>query len=262
MSKRDEAETPAPRRKRRTAEEARRAILDAAALRLTEEGPDGLKLQAIAQDVGISHSAILHHFGSREKLLEELRTDGFEGLARELKERLQRPDEVDSILGFFEKIAVSLGSSVRGRLFVWQVLTGYAPERASVGEAVLGADGAGGLLDGLAQRLHALRAEEAEARGLAEPSLDESRRIMALSACLMIGEATAGHVMLRSSRLGQDPETREAFQAWLPVQLARLATPGPGPTTAPPLRTEGDTAPRATDATESPDPGREAGPGP
>src|SRR5690606_8080594 len=63
---------PPAKRVRRTAEEARRLILDAAEERLARQGPEGLRLQDIARDVGISHPAILHHFESREGLVRAL----------------------------------------------------------------------------------------------------------------------------------------------------------------------------------------------
>src|SRR5687767_8641945 len=55
---------------RRTAEDARTAILDATERRLVEHGPSGIRLQDVAADVGVSHPTILHHFGSRERLVE------------------------------------------------------------------------------------------------------------------------------------------------------------------------------------------------
>ena len=58
-----------PKRVRRTAEEAKMMILDAAERRLRELGPAGIKLQELAADVGVSHPAILHHFGSRDRLV-------------------------------------------------------------------------------------------------------------------------------------------------------------------------------------------------
>jgi len=61
--------TTRPPRVRRTAEEARERILEAAGLRLHAEGPAGLRLQEIAADVGVSHPTVLHHFGSREVLV-------------------------------------------------------------------------------------------------------------------------------------------------------------------------------------------------
>ncbi len=47
----------------------RAAILDAAQKRLARLGADGLRLQDIARDVGVSHPTILHHFGSRDGLI-------------------------------------------------------------------------------------------------------------------------------------------------------------------------------------------------
>ena len=61
---------PKPKRIRRTASEAKSMILDAAEKRLREFGPAGIKLQELAADVGVSHPAILHHFGSRDDLVE------------------------------------------------------------------------------------------------------------------------------------------------------------------------------------------------
>ena len=72
-----------PRRRRRTAEVARREILDAAKQRLMEGGPDNVRLKLIGEDVGLSHSSILHHFGSRDGLMEELRNDAFGALAKD-----------------------------------------------------------------------------------------------------------------------------------------------------------------------------------
>src|SRR3954468_15791630 len=63
---------PSIRRQRRTPEEARRLILEAAQDLLARTGPDGLRLQEIAAAAGISHPLILHHFGSREGLVRAL----------------------------------------------------------------------------------------------------------------------------------------------------------------------------------------------
>src|SRR5437764_12938817 len=56
-------------RVRRSAAEARDLILEAAEKRLIEGGPEALRLQELARDLGISHPLILHHFGSREGLI-------------------------------------------------------------------------------------------------------------------------------------------------------------------------------------------------
>src|SRR6187455_592631 len=82
----------APRR-RRTAEQARDEILDAAEKRLRERGPDAIRLQEIAGDVGISHPAVLHHFGSREGLVAAVTERVMGKLERELLEVMVRGTE-------------------------------------------------------------------------------------------------------------------------------------------------------------------------
>lgn len=216
---------PAPKRKRRTAASARREILDAAKLRLMNEGPDGLRLKVIAADVGISHSSIIHHFGSRDGLLKELRDDAFDALARDLKKRMAEPSVGDPSIDFFEKLASTLGEQGYGRLLAWQLMSGNLPIRASIGMTVLGPDGSGGLLDGLSKMLHAMRGERARSHDQPIPLLDETRTIVAMCACTVLGEAIAGDVMVRSAGLGRTPEDRKRFRAWFAKEAERMVFP-------------------------------------
>src|SRR5437016_12760729 len=73
-----------PRRVRRTPEEAKRLILETAQALVARTGPQGLRLQDIAAEAGISHPLILHHFGSRAGLVRALTREA----AAELKDRL------------------------------------------------------------------------------------------------------------------------------------------------------------------------------
>ncbi len=72
---------PASTRRRNLAE-TRGAILDAAERRLIDGGPDAVRLEKIAADAGVSHPAILHHFGSREGLVEAIVLNGLKGFRR------------------------------------------------------------------------------------------------------------------------------------------------------------------------------------
>jgi TetR/AcrR family transcriptional regulator, repressor for neighboring sulfatase len=72
------------KRRRRTPEEARRLILEAAQALIARTGPEGLRLQDIAAAAGISHPLILHHFGSREGLVRALTRQA----AAELRDKL------------------------------------------------------------------------------------------------------------------------------------------------------------------------------
>src|SRR5215471_15060903 len=59
-------------RVRRTVEEAREAILAAAEHRLIASGPDAVRVQTVARDVGITDAAVHYHFGNREGLIDAL----------------------------------------------------------------------------------------------------------------------------------------------------------------------------------------------
>src|SRR6266481_6364598 len=61
------------KRIRRTPEAAKLSNLEAAERRLIEEGPDGVRVQHIAADLGITGAALHYHFGSRETLIDAVR---------------------------------------------------------------------------------------------------------------------------------------------------------------------------------------------
>jgi AcrR family transcriptional regulator len=63
---------PAPPPEERKGLRTRSAILDAAARRFRTAGFDGTTLADIADDLGITRSAVLHHFTSKAALLEEI----------------------------------------------------------------------------------------------------------------------------------------------------------------------------------------------
>src|SRR5690349_20819785 len=82
--------TSKPRRRiRRTAVDARNAILDAAERRLVEAGPNGIRLQELAADVGVSHPTVLHHFGNREALIDAVVARTLQTLQAGLLETVQ-----------------------------------------------------------------------------------------------------------------------------------------------------------------------------
>uniref|UniRef100_A0AAU2UXQ4 TetR/AcrR family transcriptional regulator n=1 Tax=Streptomyces sp. NBC_00003 TaxID=2903608 RepID=A0AAU2UXQ4_9ACTN len=59
-------------RVRRTPDEAKRLILEAAGRLLATGGPAAVQVRAVAAEVGVSDAAVNHHFGTREQLLSAL----------------------------------------------------------------------------------------------------------------------------------------------------------------------------------------------
>jgi len=191
---------PASRR-RRTAEESRLRILEAAQKRLTESGPEGLRLQELAADLGLSHPAILHHFGSREGLLTALAVHGARRLNEELERRI-RAGAVD--MGeILELTAETLASRGQARLLAWLALSGRqaAPEGP-------------GLLQDLATLSHASRSAHHAAQGRSEPPYEDTVFAILLVALALFGDALIGDLLRASAGL----EGRAAagrFRAWL-----------------------------------------------
>src|SRR5580692_9902823 len=56
------------RRRRRSATEARGEALVSARKLLLQRGPEGVTLMAVADDLGMTHGNLIHHFGSADEL--------------------------------------------------------------------------------------------------------------------------------------------------------------------------------------------------
>lgn len=196
-------------RKRRTAEEARRVILDAAERRLTEVGPAGLRLAEVAADVGVSHPAILHHFGSREALIDAVIERAIESLELELVEIIAaQPGDVQTT-EVLDKVFAVFATDGQARLLAWLLLSGGFDQ---------GPMDEGGTLHKVAQAVHARRVQR-------DPSsasrFEDTQFTVLLAALALFGEAIAGKVMRRSAGLGQDGEAASRYREWLAELLLR-----------------------------------------
>jgi AcrR family transcriptional regulator len=114
-------------RKRRTSDEAREAILDAAEGMLREVGPGGIRLQEVAKEVGVSHPTVLHHFGSREGLLQAVVERALRSVQEGLFEAVQEVDDTKGVSAMIDAVAQRLKEDGRARTFLWLALAGYGP---------------------------------------------------------------------------------------------------------------------------------------
>ncbi|HET9649701.1 MAG TPA: TetR/AcrR family transcriptional regulator [Microlunatus sp.] len=71
----------------------RQEILDAAIVVFARRGADRTSLRAIAQEVGVTHAALIHHFGTLERLLVEVYNES----ARRLEGEAQGGDHVSPV---------------------------------------------------------------------------------------------------------------------------------------------------------------------
>ena len=170
------------RRLRRSAEEARLLILDAAEKRLEESGPGGLRLQEIARDAGISHSTILHHFGSREALVEAVVGRALERVQRDVAGAFTNADFApQDAARLLHGIGRRMGRG-HARLIAWLALEG--------GRQV----DPGHILRAMADVMHARRIGEHGAGARA----DDTRFIVVLTAFVILAEG-----IVRAARVGE-----------------------------------------------------------
>lgn len=124
-------------RRRRSADEARGEALAAARKLLIEGGPEAVTLKAVADELGVSHTNILHHFGTAAELESELMSamvrdlaGALMSVAAHLRSDAGAPRAlVDMVFDAFDK-----GGA--GRLAAWLVLSGNIDHLAPVRDAV------------------------------------------------------------------------------------------------------------------------------
>jgi len=197
--------TQQAKRTRRTPEEARRLILKAAQARLARTGPEGLRLQDIAADAGISHPSILHHFGSREGLVRALTQQAVEDLKQTLVEALTSSASA-STEALLDQVFNAFRNGLAQRL-AW--LATVDPEGSQGGNAQV--------MRQIIDVAHARRQASA-LPGTTIPREDTEAQVH-LVAAAAFGDAMFGAQLRRSA--GQQPGSAadRRFRAWLATLL-------------------------------------------
>lgn len=197
------ARTSPPKRKRRSAEEAQRQILDAAEALLAKVGPDGIRLEEVARSVGVSHPTVLHHFGSREALIEAVVDRSMQALEAELVTALEMRDIGEpEVVELIERVSRTIGKPANARLFAWLLLSGHAQANGNR------------QLRTIAQAAHALRVSE-RTKDRPEPEWEDTLHTLLLLALALFGEALAGESLRQSAGLGKNAAAAKRFRKWL-----------------------------------------------
>lgn len=128
--------TPA-RRVRRTPEEARTLALASARRLLLADGPDAITLQAVATDLGMSHTNLLHHFGSAAGLQSELMRQMMSELTAAIESAVMRLRAgKGEVRDFVNIVFDAFDRGGAGRLAAWIILSGEAKRLEPIGEVV------------------------------------------------------------------------------------------------------------------------------
>jgi len=196
-------------RVRRSRDEARSAILEAAAKRLREGGPEAVRVQHVAADVGVTDAAIHHHFGSREGLMRALLRFAGQHLRDELNDILTGWDgDPARLQQVVELIADVYGEQGYARLALWLALSGTE----STGR---------GLFEPLVDVVHRARLRAARERGLPKPRRLDAQHEVAMLNVVLAGEPLFGAPFLRSVGLEDDASSEVQFRRWVVRRWAR-----------------------------------------
>lgn len=181
-------------------------ILDAARKQLVSDGLESITIHGVAREVGITHPAVLHHFGNRGNLLEEVVRSILQEFVSEFIEIFTSSDEQLAVEELTPKAFRILTASHLGRAYAAVAMSGY-------GESM----GSRRLLRSLAHTVHdGLRTTGRLRSGVEVQDVAMTLLLVTSSA---IGFATSGGPLLRS--MGMDVEEQRVpgvpivFEDWL-----------------------------------------------
>lgn len=104
---------------RRTPEEARAVILDAAEKRLGRLGLDGLNVVGVAKEAGLSHASVIHHFGNTAGMRQALDDRMAAALLGDLVQALKTNTEPKEILA---AVFNAMAGAGHAKLLAWRAL--------------------------------------------------------------------------------------------------------------------------------------------
>ena len=166
---------------------------------MAASGPAGLRLQEVAKAAGVSHPTILHHFGSREGLIQALNLRAIEQL------RTVLIDVLKASPGSSENAITPTFAAYRdglARRMVWLMQSGSF----AIGPAGLP------MLDEMVLALQALRER------LAGPDtridIADTRAIVHLTTFAAFGDAILGKRLRRAQSPDEEIAQREKFETW------------------------------------------------
>ena len=123
-------------RVRRTPEQSRTLALASARRLLLSQGPDAITLQGVANDVGMSHTNLIHHFGSVAGLQSELMRQMIGELAITVEAAMTRLRAGEGEIKDFVDVVFDAFGQGGARLAMWMVLSGESQRLDAIADAV------------------------------------------------------------------------------------------------------------------------------
>lgn len=195
------------RKTHRSPEEAKKAILEAAESILVDVGPAGLRLSAVAKKAQMAHPNIIHHFGSRDGLLQALAERVGERatlrITNAIDHALQAPPQ--ERVAAVTKVLETSYQGDEGRAAVWLHLSGAKSSLRSNMEQIVTLS-------------HQLRQSFDPTA-----SKDNTNRLVLLITLALVGEVVSGGEIKDALGFGDSDESRAHFKQWLAEILLTLS---------------------------------------
>lgn len=192
-----------PARKRRSPEETRELILDAAEGLFAERGPDAYSVQDIAKAAAVSRPLVLHYFSQYEEIVESVLRRRNAALAARVLSKLLASDGALDTQTILRSLLEALATPVHAKVLAWAALSGRAGRLAVVKNA-----GLSRIIDAVEQRVSR---DEDDPRGAA-PTRAEIERALIVASAAVIGFATCRSILLPAFGRADDAEGSEYFE--------------------------------------------------
>ncbi|WP_328808678.1 TetR/AcrR family transcriptional regulator [Nonomuraea montanisoli] len=109
-------------RRRRTPEQSREEILDAATDLIARYGPNGVGLRRVADAVGVTHGLVTHYFGTYDALVQAVLRRENERQRERMRERMRADQGVPYSEGMTRVLFETLADERYVRLWAWSML--------------------------------------------------------------------------------------------------------------------------------------------
>lgn len=189
-----------------TPEDARNAILDAAAAIVVKVGPAGLRISEVAKKAGMAHPNLIHHFGSREGMIDALAARvgerATERVAKAISDALSAP--ADDQIAALTRVFDSAYQGDEGLIAVWLHLSGVE-----------------GALKPAMQRIAELSHEFRKSVN-GDADIANTRRLVMLVTLALLGEVISGSGVRDALGFGEEETNRAHFRQWLAGILLKL----------------------------------------
>lgn len=192
-----------PTRKRRSPEETRELILDAAEGLFVEKGPDAYSVQDIARAAGVSRPLVLHYFAQYEEIVEAVLRRRNAALASRVLSKLLATEGALDAQTVLRSLLEALATPVHAKLLAWAALSGRAGRLAVVKNA-----GLSRIIDAVELRV----GREASDRNREVPTRASLERALLVASAAVIGFATCRTILLPAFGRTDDEEGSDHFE--------------------------------------------------